>query len=116
MGNHEFCSRCHASDFHLGMSCEEAYPEKLKRADKQRADHEKRRLKIRGLCQTLVEMLRGMNVPAEMEEHQMQNSDDWSLAKVVINGHNLDGRRREAMRSTDPKVRARRAKKYEDLY
>lgn len=37
MGNHEFCSRCHASDFHRNQTCEEAYPEKLKRADAERA-------------------------------------------------------------------------------
>lgn len=28
MGNHEYCSGCGASDFHSGMSCEEAYPKR----------------------------------------------------------------------------------------
>jgi hypothetical protein len=31
MGNHEFCVRCEQSDFHQGQTCEEAYPEQLKR-------------------------------------------------------------------------------------
>jgi hypothetical protein len=35
MGNHEFCTGCHASDFHTGMSCEEAYPEKFKRVQRE---------------------------------------------------------------------------------
>lgn len=31
MGNHEFCTGCGASDFHIGKTCEEAYPEKRKK-------------------------------------------------------------------------------------
>ena len=42
MGNHEFCTRCHASDFHSGYTCEEAYPEKLARVQRDEQD-----LKIR---------------------------------------------------------------------
>jgi hypothetical protein len=37
MGNHEYCSGCGASDFHIGMSCEEAYPERWERKEAERA-------------------------------------------------------------------------------
>lgn len=30
MENHEWCSRCGQSDFHLGETCEEAYPEQFR--------------------------------------------------------------------------------------
>lgn len=36
MGNHEFCSGCGASDFHSGMSCQEAYPERWAEKEKER--------------------------------------------------------------------------------
>jgi hypothetical protein len=42
MGNHEFCTRCHASDFHIGMTCEEAYPERLKKVEKEKKEQKKR--------------------------------------------------------------------------
>lgn len=43
MGNHEYCCRCQASDFHSGQTCEKAYPESLKKAEKERANQEKER-------------------------------------------------------------------------
>jgi hypothetical protein len=36
MGNHEYCTECGASDFHNGVSCEQAYPEKWAEKEKER--------------------------------------------------------------------------------
>lgn len=36
MGNHEYCTGCGASDFHSGMSCQEAYPKKWAEKEKER--------------------------------------------------------------------------------
>jgi len=38
MGNHEYCSGCGASDFHNGMSCKEAYPERWAEKEKERKE------------------------------------------------------------------------------
>lgn len=41
MGNHEFCTGCHASDFHYGQTCQQAYPEGYKRVQKEKREQEK---------------------------------------------------------------------------
>lgn len=104
MGNHEFCSRCHASDFHSGMTCEQAYPEKLARTNKERKRHEQDRLKARVEIEKIVAVLRRKNIPAELEE-SMGLDKIMSFATVVVHGHNLVGNRREAMHWTNPNRR-----------
>lgn len=115
MGNHEFCSRCHASDFHSGRTCEQAYPEGLAKAEKERADHENQRLRKNQAVEAMVKRLRRLQIPAEVDEHVFIG-DKGPTFKVVIEGHDLIGSRRKAMLDTDPKVQARRLRAYERKY
>jgi|SRR5579864_37297 len=114
MGNHEFCSRCHASDFHSGMTCEQAYPEKLAQTQKETAQRERDRLKARAACVKLVADLRRKNIPAELEEHKLEHEDGWSFPEVVIKGYNMYGNRRKAMSWTNPN-RRRSLKEYDNF-
>ena len=58
MGNHEFCTRCQESDFHHGMTCEDAYPESLKKADQERAERAVEKERGRVLIEDLDKELR----------------------------------------------------------
>ena len=43
MGNHEYCEECGASDFHLGRTCQEAYPKKyIEMQEAKRKDEERK--------------------------------------------------------------------------
>lgn len=114
MGNHEFCSRCHASDFHYGQTCEQAYPEKLARAEKERAERKQQSLDGGAACRALLAKLRKMKIPAEIEEHRFEDGE--LVTTVVIKGHNLIGNRRKAMTWTNPEYWRRKLKNEPDLY
>jgi hypothetical protein len=104
MGNHEFCSRCHASDFHYGKSCEEAYPEKLAQTLKENERIKQNIAEARDKVVKIVAALRRKNIPAELEE-QRGLDGEFGFAKVIVAGHHLVGNRRKAMSWTNPNRR-----------
>ncbi len=57
MGNHEYCTRCGESDFHMGKTCEEAYPRSLKKHQatekKLKEDQESAREDLRRLAKAI---------------------------------------------------------------
>jgi len=62
MGNHEFCSSCGASDFHYGMTCQEAYPEGYARVQKEKQIREAERIKGKILLSKLKKQLKELGV------------------------------------------------------
>ena len=105
MGNHEFCTRCGENDFHLGQSCEEAYPEKFTvrgtliskeeaEAARVRVEEKRWKSKINSAVSEWVEYLVSVDVPIETAREWVLNdikkeveSEKWfygAVRKMVL--------------------------------
>ena len=82
MGNHEWCERCHMSDFHYGKPCEEVNPEGFKKAQKERDEHYIERKRGRVLLNKLAEKLK---------QHGIRTFIDsgYSADHITIAGYEL---------------------------
>ncbi len=77
MGNHEFCTDCHESNFHYGRPCDPVKKASVEWETQVRADRQK---KQRARLAVICTFLKLNDIPARLED-----GDD----KIVIHGYDL---------------------------
>jgi hypothetical protein len=66
MGNHEFCTECHANDYHIGRSCN---PEELAAVQAEKKAADKRHERQKKKAEAIVKVLAKMGIEAEIKEY-----------------------------------------------
>jgi len=69
MGNHEFCTGCHESDFHYGRECD---PVKKAKVDAEKAERVAQKAKVRVKLEEIREKLRKEGIKAVIEDDHLQ--------------------------------------------